>query len=81
MRSIDCNGVELAVSELWTCEKLFFGVMNLALQSRFTLTDGRVWVWRIPGERFISDSIVPTVKFDGGSIMVWGVSRGFAWVR
>ncbi|GFU02842.1 uncharacterized protein TNCV_3480581 [Trichonephila clavipes] len=33
MRSIDCNGVELTVIGLWTCGKLFFGVMNLALQS------------------------------------------------
>ncbi|GFW68499.1 DDE_3 domain-containing protein [Trichonephila clavipes] len=33
MRSIDWNGVELTVVGLWTCGKLFFGVMNLALQS------------------------------------------------
>ncbi|GFT89964.1 hypothetical protein TNCV_4592681 [Trichonephila clavipes] len=33
MRSIYCNGVELTVIELWTCRKLFFGVMNLALQA------------------------------------------------
>ncbi|GFV31914.1 hypothetical protein TNCV_2564171 [Trichonephila clavipes] len=33
MRSIDCNGVELTIIGLWTCGKLFFGVMNLALQS------------------------------------------------
>ncbi|GFW26046.1 hypothetical protein TNCV_3317181 [Trichonephila clavipes] len=31
MRSIDCSGVELTVIGLWTCGKLFFGVMNLAL--------------------------------------------------
>ncbi|GFU73296.1 hypothetical protein TNCV_4731131 [Trichonephila clavipes] len=33
MRSIDCNGVDLTVIGLWTCGKLFFGVMNLALHS------------------------------------------------
>ncbi|GFV39594.1 hypothetical protein TNCV_4173031 [Trichonephila clavipes] len=33
MRSIDCNGVDLTVIGLCTCGKLFFGVMNLALQS------------------------------------------------
>ncbi|GFS80641.1 transposable element Tcb1 transposase [Trichonephila clavipes] len=41
-------------------------------ESRFWQSDGRVWVWRMPGECFFSDYIVPTVKFGGGSIMVWG---------
>ncbi|GFX60158.1 DNA mismatch repair protein Msh6 [Trichonephila clavipes] len=40
-------------------------------ESHFTVwqSDGGVWVLRMPGERFFSDCIVPTVKLGGGSIM------------
>ncbi|GFS79464.1 transposable element Tcb1 transposase [Trichonephila clavipes] len=48
-------------------------------ESRFTVwqLDGRVWVWWMPGERFFSDCIVPTVKYGAGSKMVWGRFSGF----
>ncbi|GBC35691.2 helix-turn-helix domain-containing protein [Rhizophagus irregularis DAOM 181602=DAOM 197198] len=38
-------------------------------ESRFALfeSDGRVRVWRSPGEAYNKDCILPTVKFEGGS--------------
>ncbi|CAJ0758085.1 4351_t:CDS:2, partial [Entrophospora sp. SA101] len=47
-------------------------------ESKFALfeSDGRVRVWRKPGEAYKEDCIQPTVKFGGGSVMFWGC---FGW--
>jgi hypothetical protein len=43
-------------------------------ESRFCLdhNDGRIRVWRRPGERYIDSTVQEIVAFGGGSIMVWG---------
>lgn len=43
-------------------------------ESRFCLrpNDGRVRVWRRPGEHLLDDAVQEYVPFGGGSVMVWG---------
>jgi hypothetical protein len=43
-------------------------------ESRYTMwrSDGRVWVWPMPGGQYLPASVVPTAKFGGGSNTVWG---------
>jgi len=73
MQSVDCNGVKLTDTGLLKGGKIFFGD-----ESRFKIWqfDGHVWVWWMPGERFLGDLILPTVKFSGDSIMV---RKWFLW--
>lgn len=47
-------------------------------ESRYTMwqSDGRVWVWWMPGEQYLPACVVLTVIFWGGGITVWGVFHG-----
>ena len=53
-------------------------------ESPFTLFPecGRKYIWRLPGEEYKKEYLIPTVKFGGGKIQVWGVISGpLYWIQ
>jgi transposase len=60
----------------WTIQK--WKTIIWSDESRFTIfkNDGPGRVWRTPGTRFNIENMVPTVKFGGGGLMVWGCFSG-----
>ncbi len=64
--------------QTWSIRK--WGNVIWSDESRFAVfnNDGPNRVWRVPGTRFEQENLIPTVKHNSGSIMVWScfLSRG-----
>ena len=58
----------------------YWNKVIFADESKFNIfgSDGRILVWRKPGEEFRKQNLVPTVKRSGGRVMVW---RCMSFVR
>ena len=57
--------------QTWSIRK--WGNVIWSDESRFAVfnNDGPNRVWRVPGTRFEQENLIPTVKHNSGSIMVW----------
>jgi transposase len=56
----------------WTEEDWFRVVFSDETKINCLGSDGRVWVWKKPGTGLTQQHVSGTVKFGGGSLMVWG---------
>ena len=72
MRSVDCSDARYADIGLRMCRKIFFIVMNFAFQFGSPI-DASGFSGFFGRECFLSDYIVPTVKYDGGDVFQFGM--------
>jgi transposase len=65
----------LSIAESWILRPFAYNERIIfSDESRFTIfqSDGRFKIWREEKKRYDAKNCVPTVKFGGGSVMVWG---------
>ncbi len=56
----------------WTEEDWFRVIFSDETKINRLGSDGRMWVWKKPGSGLKQQHVNGTVKFGGGSLMVWG---------
>jgi len=56
----------------WTEDDWFHVIFSDEMKINHMGSDGRVWVWKKAGAPITKQHVLPTVKFGGGSVMVWG---------
>ena len=72
MQSVGCSGAKHTATGLQSSGDIYSGVPN------HVSPYGQVWVWWLPGERYLFDCIVQSVKFGGGEYGVGLFSRSWA---
>ena len=56
----------------WTEEDWFRVIFSDETKINHLGSDGRLWVWKRPGSALTQQHVNGTVKFGGGSLMIWG---------
>ena len=56
----------------WTVEDWKRVIFSDETKANRLGSDGRKWAWKLPGEGLTDRLVEGTLKFGGGSVMVWG---------